>query len=302
MGYSSMDDFINQTTTNGKFYRSDWNKNALPTTAQVAGSWYDLGCGVGNPTNDTLYGNGTNLAFQELTDATTNNVGIWHGGNVSTATKHILNAAAFSGAATSAPCVFMLIDVLGFYPITTVTTTGDQALNNTVPFPTRHTNGQGLRAYVVCSSGAATTPMGAATPNIRITYTDQDGNTGNLTPGTLPVGNSAAPKGQIVYSGTGSGKYGPFMPLANGDSGIRSVEQFNLSVSYVSGVLNLVICRPLLTLPITTVGVAAERDLMNQIPSLPRVYDGAVLRWLQYAGAATPVNSAYYGHLDLGWN
>jgi hypothetical protein len=40
---------------------------------------------------------------------------------------------------------------------------------------------------------------------------------------------------------------------------------------------------------------------MNQVPSLPRVYDGANLSWLMYSGAATPVNSALYGHLDFAW-
>jgi len=301
-GFSSLDDFISETTVNGKFVRTDWNKNALPTTAQTAGMWYDLSCGAGNPGSDTAYGSGTNLAFQALDDTSTTSPGIPHGGNVSPDTKHIVNASAFSAAATTMPCVFMLVDRLGFYPITTVTTTGNQALNNTTVFPTgRHTNGAGLRAYVVCSSGAATTPMGAATPNIQITYTNQSGTAGRTTPTVLPAGNSAAAKGNIVYSGTGAGKYGPFLPLAAGDSGIQSVQQFNLSASYLSGVLNLVICRPLLTLPMTTIGVAAERDLLNQVPSLPRVYDGANLAWLMYAGAATPTSSAFYGHLDFAW-
>lgn len=302
-GYSSQDDFTSSTTVDGKFWRADWNKNALPTTVQTAGAWYDLSCGAGNPGSDTAYGTGTNKAFQSLADTSTTSPGIPHGGDVSAETKHIINASAFSAAATSMPAVFMLVDRLGFYPITTVTTTGDQALDNTVVFPTgRHTNGAGLRAYVVCSSGSATTAMGAATPNIRMTYTNSAGTAGQLTPTVLPAGTSAAPKGNIVYSGTGAGKYGPFMPLAAADAGIRSVQQFNLSASYLSGILNLVICRPLLTLPMTTIGVAAERDLFNQVPSLPRVYDGANLAWLMYAGAATPVNSAYYGHLDFGWS
>jgi len=51
----------------------------------------------------------------------------------------------------------------------------------------------------------------------------------------------------------------------------------------------------------TTIGVACERDLLNQVPSLPRVYNGACLAWLMYAGAATPVNSSFYGHLDFAW-
>ena len=303
MGYASLDDFIASTTVDGKFLRSDWNKLALPTTAQTAGLWYDLSTAPGMPGSDSAYGSGTSLAFQALDDTSTTSPGIPHGGNVTPDTKHILNASAFSAAATTMPAVFMLVDRLGFYRINSVTTTGNQALDNTVPFPAgRHTNGAGLRAFCVASVGAATTAMGAATPNISMTYTDQDGNAGAVTPAVLPQGNSAAAKGNIVHSGTGAGKYGPFMPLAAGDSGIRSVQQFNLSASYLSGQLNLVICRPLLTLPMTTIGVAAERDLLNQVPSLPRVYDGANLSWLMYAGAATPVNSAFYGHLDFGWS
>ena len=294
-GFTSVDDLVNEMTVNGKFKRTDWNKNTFSTTAQTAGMWYSLLRGAGNPSADTILGTGTNLAFQALTDTTSGANGIRHGGDVSPDTKHILNASAFSAAATSMPAVLMLVDLLGFYPITTVTTTGDQALNNTVTLP-RYTTGEGVQAFLTPS-----TVMGAGTPNIRLTYTDSDANAGNLTPATLPAGLTAAPVTSIPYSGTGAGKYGPFIPLANGDKGIRSVQQFNLSATYTSGVLNLVLCKPLLTLPMTTIGVASERDLLNQVPSLPQVQDGACLAWLMYAGAATPVNSAFYGHLDFIW-
>jgi len=125
---------------------------------------------------------------------------------------------------------------------------------------------------------------------------------GKATPTTLPIGNTAAAVTSIVHSGTGAGKYGPFMPLAAGDAGIKSVQSINLSASYVSGVLNLVLCKPLLTLPITTLGVTAERDLVNQFASMPKVYDGACLAWLMLAGAATPVASPLSGHLEFGWS
>jgi hypothetical protein len=157
-------------------------------------------------------------------------------------------------------------------------------------------HGAGVQAFLTPSVA-----LGAGTPNITLTYTDAAGNTGNTTPATLPQSNATAPIGQIEYSGTGAGKYGPFVPLAAGDSGIRTVDTFQYSVTHTSGTTNIVLCRPLLTLPMTTVGVAAERDLLNQLPSLPRVYDGACLVWLMYAGAATPVSSAFYGHLDFAW-
>lgn len=91
------------------------------------------------------------------------------------------------------------------------------------------------------------------------------------------------------------------MPLAAGDSGIAKVDNVQISVSYVSGEFSVGLCKPLITMPMTTIGVASERDFMNQLPSLPRVYDGANLTWLLYHGAATPVNSAFYGHLEFGY-
>ena len=293
-GFSSQDDMVNEISTNGKFYRTDWQKSTFATTAHTAGLWYSLMRGGGNPAADTILGTGTNLAFQALSDAVATASGIPHGGNVGDY-KVLLNAAAQTAAATTAPCVLMLVDILGFYPVTTVTTTGAQTLNNTVTLP-RYTDGAGVQAFLTPS-----TVMGAVTPNITLNYTNSAGTAGKATPATLPIGNTAAAVTSIVYSGTGTGKYGPFIPLAAGDAGIRSVQSINLSASYVSGVLNLVLCKPIMTLPITTLGVTAERDLVNQFASMPRIYDGACLNWLMLAGAATPVASPLSGHLEFGW-
>lgn len=297
MGFSSVDDFLNKVTNSGQFYRADWNKNFLPTTAAVAGEWHCLARGAGNPAADTIYNTGTNLAFQATSDSTAGAGGIQHGGNVSTATKHIVNASAFTAAATVAPCVLMLVDLLGFYRVTSTTTITAQTLDNTVTIP-RYTGGEGVQAFMWANNA---TPLGAATPNLSINYTNSAGTSGKVTPTVLPIGKTAGSNGLVIYSGTGSGKYGPFMPLASGDKGIRSIQSVTISASYVSGEFSIGLCRPLLTLPITTLGVASERDLINQVPSLPRVYDGANLVWLMYSGAATPVNSSLIGHLDFGW-
>lgn len=381
-GFSSMDDLISETTSNGKFKRIDWNKNFLPTTAAVAGEWHSLFRGGGNPAADSLLNTGTNLLFQQLNDTTTNATGILHGGNVSPDYKHILNASAFTAAATTVPNVMMLVDLLGFYRVTSVTTTTAQSTTNTlIAFSTftadagtdiithsninlmnysriqvsttttlpaglsaatnyfvikvsdttcklatsyanavagtniditstgtgthtintllpRYTDGSGVQAYFVNTNSTA---LGAATPNLSLGYTRNDGTASRATPTTLPIGKTAAANGLILYSGTGAGKYGPFVPLQAGDGGILQVDTIQNSVSYVSGEYAVVLCKPLLTLPITTLGVAAERDLVNQLPSMPRIYDGACLNWLIYSGANTPTNSAFYGHLDVAW-
>ena len=112
MGFSSLDDFLSEVTVNGKFRRADWNKNVLPITTQVAGTWYSLGTGAGNPPAASLLGSGTNLSFQPgWHDVTPNAGAIQHGGDVSPDTKHILNVSGFSAAATSMPAVLMLVDV-----------------------------------------------------------------------------------------------------------------------------------------------------------------------------------------------
>ena len=382
-GFSSMDDFLSEVTVNGKFRRIDWNKNFLPTTAAVAGEWHCLFRGAGNPGADAIGNTGSNLTFQQLTDTTTNATGIQHGGNVSPDYKHIINASAFSAAATTMPAILMLIDLLGFYRVTTTTTITAQSLTNTMAtfstftadagtdvlthtninlFPytrvrltttttlpaglatatdyyvikvtdltcklatsyanavagtaidvtdagtgthtintilPRYTSGAGVQAFMWANNA---TPLGAATPNLSLpSYTNSAQSTGRATPTVLPVGKTAAANGLILYSGTGAGKYGPFMPLQAGDAGIAQADQVQLSVSYVSGEFSLGLCRPLLYLPMTTIGVASERDLLNQVPSLPRIYDGACLVWLLYSGAATPTNSTFAGHLDVAW-
>lgn len=379
MGFSSMDDFLTETTVNGKFYRSDWNKLTHGTTAQVAGNWHILSQTAGTPAASSLLGTGTNLTLQPgWHDVTPGAGGILHGGDVAPDTKHAVNASAFSAAVTTMPAIFLLCDVLAHVPITTVTTTGNQTITSSVTFtadnttdiithtgydiPTfsrvrltttgtlpagtalatdywtirqsattsklaaslanavagtavdmttngtgthtltallpRYGDGRGVQALLTPS-----TVMGAGAPTATMTYTNTAGTSGRTTPSspTLPTLNTTSPVAQISYSGTGAGKYGPFIPLASGDQGIQSAQGINFSATMTSGVQNLMLVRPLFSLPMTTLGVPAERDLMNQIPSLPRIYDGACLTWLHYAGAATPINSGFYGHLDFAW-
>lgn len=297
MGFSSMDEMI-QKITSGQALRNDWSKNFLPTSAAVAGEWHCLARGAGNPSADTIYNTGTNLAFQAVTDTTAGSGGLRHGGNVTPATKHIVNASALSSSTTTAPAVLMLVDLLGFYRVTSVTTITAQTLDNTVTLP-RYTDGAGVMAFAWNTNATA---MGAATPTLSLNYTNSAGVAGKTTPTVLPTCKTAAANGLILYSGTGSGKYNPFIPLAAGDLGIRSIQSLTLSASYVSGEFSIGLCRPLITMPISALGLATERDYVNGLPSMPRVYDGANLIWLMGSGLATPVNSSLLGHLDFAWN
>lgn len=388
-GFSSQDQII-QAQTNGQTWRADWSKNMNPTAAAVANEWHTLFRGNGNPGPDAIFDAGANLTFQAVKDTTTSAASIPHGGNVQpTYNKYLLSGSAVSAAATAQPSVLTLIDVVGFYRVTSVTTTTAQATTNTLgqsdtftaddatdictwtstanipsniltgtrvrlttttTLPAglatatdyyvivvssttfklatsyanavagtainitstgtgthtvtwllpRYTNGAGLNAIFF---NPAATAMGAATPNLSLGYTNSSQVASRATPTVLPVGKTAASNSHILYTGaTGAGKYNFAVPRQSGDSGIAEINTIQNSTSYVSGTYTVALYKELARFPITTLGVAAERDFLNQLPSLPRVYDGAALYFLVGSGAATPANSAFSGHLDFIYN
>lgn len=291
MGFSSLDDLVTEMTA-GKSWRADWNK-ITGGSAYTAGRWYDLSSLAGTPIANAWAG--TALTFTECDESAGNGTqifGMRHGGNVSTDTKHAVNVSAVSGVATAVPSVLMLVDMEGYWPGISNNTTSAQTLSGTPSL--RYTNGVGLRLYAVQTSVG-----GAGAQNIAVSYTDQDGNTGNTLPVTVACTASAI-VGHISHSGTAANNYGPFLPLASGDYGVRNVASVTMSAA-TTGTFALVLCRPLLTLPLVTASVLAERDLLNQLPSLPRIYDGACLTWLYFAGAATAASTNLYGSLEVAW-
>lgn len=373
----------------GQTFRANWSKNFNPTAAAVANEWHTLFRGGGNPPADALFNTGTALTFQAVKDTTSNAASIPHGGAVQpTAYKHLLNASAVSAAATVVPCTLALVDVIGFYRLTAVTTTTAQATTNTLGqsdtfsadagtdlltytstanFPSnlrtgtrvrltttttlpgglatatdyyvirasdstcklattyanaiagtaidiadagtgthtitwllpRYTNGAGVQAIFFNPNATA---LGAGTPNLSLGYTNSAQVASRATPTVLPIGKTAASNSHILYTGaTGTGKYNYQVPLQAGDAGISEVNTIQNSTSYVSGEYSVALIREITRLPLSTLGLAIERNCMFEHPSLPRIYDGAALYFLVGSGVATPANSAFSGHLEFVW-
>jgi hypothetical protein len=343
-----------------------------------------MAAGAGNPPANTTHAAAATKTWHPSYDFTSGNNGILHNANVNAAWdgyKVILNASVFSGAATSAPCVFMLVDVLAYSQLTaaTLATAGTYTFLNTesVTFdsnsglrmttandydtytpmsfansggalPTglvagtiywtvrvdathsrlatslqnaiagtviawtdngsgtntltcrwpRYSDGAGVDIMLYNTVAQAT----SGTSNVTLNYTNAAGTGSRQTPSTVPAVLTTVPIFAIPYSGTASAKYGPFIPRQSTDTGVRSMQSLVTSGNLSSGAWAVLAVKPLLTLPITTIGVASERDLVNQLPSMPRVYDGACLMWLVYTQVAIPNNTAYYGHLDFGWS
>lgn len=165
----------------------------------------------------------------------------------------------------------------------------------------RYQDGVGCEAFFV----AQTQPT-AGGPNLSASsYTNTAGTAGRAFQGSPTMGATAdAYAARILHSGNAAGRYGPFLPKQGGDTGIKSIESFTWSggTAYTgSGVVALCIARPLLDIPLAATGVWTERDLVNQIMSLPRVYDGACLAWLLFGTGATTANSPFNSYLDFAW-
>lgn len=386
-GFGSWDAYIAAMTQSGQTYRAEWNKNFNPTTAALANEYHLLTRGAGNPPADALFNTGTNLAWQPVYDNTANAAALQHGGNVFPYYKYIGNGSAMSASATTMPSVAILVDLLGFYRVTSTTTITAQSLTNSISSVTnaitavtagtdtvthtfyalltgtrvqltttttlpaglslatdyyvikvtdttckfatsyanaiagtavditdagtgthtintvlpRYTNGDGVDA-ILWNTNA--TPLGAATPNLSFPqYTNSAQVTARATPTVLPVGKTAASNTLVLYSGTGAGKYGPYMPRQSGDSGVAKVDQVQISASYVSGEFSIALVKPIIRIPMTTIGLAGEREFFTQNSGgAKRIYDGAALYWMIFSGVATPANSGFYGHLDFVWN
>lgn len=307
MGFGSHDALINEITVNGRFLRTDVNK--LISTAQVAGAWHDLGPALtGFPFGDSTATNnyaGTSLTFVATDDTSAG--AIPHGGNVSTLTKHIVNVMATCGpAAAGAPWVLMCVDQLGYVRIQGASSVNvTETIGRTVTMTAlgggaRYASGAGCRAYFSTLIAPAT-----GGPNISaFQYTNSAGTPGRTMPITVSMAATPAIS-SIPHSGNAANRYGPFLPLASGDTGISDIESFTFSggTAYTgtTGVLVLHLVRPLFAMPILASGVASERDLVNQLPSLPRVVDGAHLKFLLYATGATSANSPFVASLDFAW-
>lgn len=236
------------------------------------------------------------LAFTPYTDAAKGReAGIWHGGDVSPSVKHLLNIGCVTTAAVGAGSIAYIVDLLGAYPKIRTDLATVQNLNNTLTLP-RYTDGKGVRAFFSLS-----TANGTGSSNHTYSYTNSSSAAGR-TPSTVIAGTASAITGHMIHTGVAAGNYGPFLPLAGGDDGVKSVESFQNSVASGSaGFVDLVLCKPLAFIPITTAFIAAERDLLTQLPSLPRIYDGAVLGVIIQSGAVITSGTQWQGYIETVW-
>ena len=283
MPINSLDHLMRLTTTNNIF-STDWM--LTNNIAFTAGRWQDMSINGVYP-SPNLYP-GTSLAWVNCNGSTP--YAIPAGPNTVTGsgeTKHCIFAGVESAVASGVPGVFTLVDLQGYWPGISTNTTSPQTLTGT---PTlRYTNGNGLKLYPVVTS-----TTGAGTPNISISYTNQAGTPGRALSQTVTA-TASSPIGSLYAA-----PWAPFLPLAGGDTGVQNVASVTMSAA-TTGVVALCLARPILSIPLTTISNIVERDFVNQFTSLPRIMNDACLVWLYLPGAATVINSNFYGSLEFVW-
>jgi hypothetical protein len=295
-GFTGYNDLISEMNA-GKRFTSLFSKT---TGTVVIGAWGHLWPVNTNP--GALY-TGTALQFARTTETTAGSM--YHGGNKTADTKHLISASIHFQAANG--FVMMLVDQVGYYPITpgAVVGAGNQQTFdyvNTLPDRYISAGDPGLQVSLV-TAGAA---EGTACNLTELTYMNQDGTDDKTMPYTMLITPSLVLPATTVYArvataGAGVGTAspcGPFIPLAVGDTGVRKLKTCTFSVA--KNLMAFVLVKPLATIPVPALsGAVAERDFVSQLACLERIYDGACLTWIIYpvATATSPI----IGNLEVAW-
>lgn len=268
-GFERVKAIVDEAYDGGKNVYASFRKiHSLVTTLGV---WTDLSMAPGNPKANFYVGT-------ELNSATFDgNFGLFHFGAGRTTTdgfKFLHKLQLYSPSATYNPAKFMLCDYLMFYPLIDMDNTDAQIFNDGVANPVtlpRYTDGLGVQAFLV-----ATNPyVGGA--RFQIEYTNERGETGRKSHWTLT--NTLAGISTIVHAGVGVGIGHPFIQLQPGDLGIRSVQNIIFDIPN-GGLATLVLVKPLATVCTGEITAVTETDFIYEIPSLPKIYDGAYLNFL----------------------
>jgi hypothetical protein len=285
MTFRTVNELAAAEAETGRFWQQHFLKTTLP--AGVAGRWVDHSVGAGQPLYNAYVG--TQLEFTPLVGAGNRSV---YMGPSTGAAKFIQTMQV---GAASGPQTVLLLDYLGFYPLLDGDTTDAQLLDNAQTLP-RYTSGEDVQAFLV-----AQVPMtAAAQASVTMSYTNSTGASGrSVTFGIYGEDTIGRLVCQTAVN-AGAGGLAPFVPLANGDGGIRSVQSLTLSTA-TGGLFNLVLARPIASVQVFQDGVVAEKNFVREGLPLPRVENGAFLQFLSLRGTANAA-APFRGFLDFAWS
>jgi hypothetical protein len=183
--------------------------------------------------------------------------------------KHLIGASITPLTAG----VFLLYDRLFHEGGLSGTSTAAQTIQGSTPTPalTRNTGGAGNIAFYEIY-----TTLGTTATTLTMTYTNQGG-TGSRT-STINIGSTGFREVTRMQR----------IPLAAGDSGIRAIEQIQLTATTgTAGNFGITIAQPLAWIPVGASGIMGWRDYTTGLPGIPVIDPNACLALMFIPGAAT---------------
>ena len=266
---------------------STWRKS--PSQVTTTRIWFDLSMSPGNPVPKYWF-DAPPLIAKAVAQSTDG--GLFHGGSVSPLKKYLRETTQIAIVATALPMPMILCDYLIYYPSIDDSTLDPQVMDNTVTLP-RYSDGEGVQMIALSVAGRT----GGQT--FSVTYTNSEGVAGRVTP-NVPQ-NSALFIGSIITSdGAAVNTAGPFIPLQQGDTGVRSIESVTMNGADV-GLFTIVLVKPIAQTQIRGIDAPVEKDYLLQTGTLPEIKDDAYLSWIvlpQGSLAATPI----HGTIKVIWN
>lgn len=248
----------------GRTHTYNFRKNPSQVTTQ--GLWFDLALSPGNPI--PKYWFGTPLTATPISQSADG--GFFHGANVSPSKKYLRKLTLTPTSATGLPMNVMMCDYIMYYPLVDDGTVDPQIMDNTQTLP-RYTDGEGVQVMAVSVAGRT------GGQNFFINYTNSEGVAGRISKTVRQ--NTSAALGVVVTSALlSAGNTNPclFIPLQEGDTGVRSIEEVTMLGADV-GLFSLVLVKPLGTSVMLEINAPAERDFLIQSGNVPEIQDDAYL-------------------------
>lgn len=286
MGFANVQTLAN-AVNNGQSTYATWRKS--PSQVSTAGVWFDLSMSPGNPAPQ-YYAAAPMVAktLGQVADG-----GLFHGGAVAPATKHLHRLTVLTVTGTALPLPMILCDYLMFYPFVDEGSTDDQPMDNATTLP-RYATGAGVQVMAVSVAGRT----GGQT--FRFTYTNSAGVAGRVS--QTVIQNTAAANGNIVTSQTANAAArGPFVPLQVGDTGVRSIESVQMISGPDVGLFALVLVKPLAQAMIRGINAPVEVNYFTDFGQLPQIVDDAYLNFIVCPQGSLAA-SAIHGDLTTVWS
>jgi hypothetical protein len=227
----------------------------------VAGGWVDSSVSAGTPIYNAYVG--SQLEATPFTGS--GNRGIYMGFG-----DRRLVTALFQCRSAVVPAYAALLDYLMFYPLVDLDSSDLQEMDNTATLP-RYTGGDGVRIMPVITVASATEV------DCTVVYTNAAGVTGRSVTFRLQQRSNV---GAIAAgNGVASSDNPPFVPLAQGCTGVRAIESVQLAAG-AGGFASFVLVKPIAQVSIPELNTCSEVSYISDHFGLPTIYSGAYLNFI----------------------